>query len=109
VEARQVASGPYAAATATRSFTVAAEVPPLTITPIPNQVVGVQSISVGATSPSWGAITYSILSGPATIAYSHDIVVSGPGTVVVQASQAAQGDYTAGTATTSFSVAPKAP
>ena len=107
VQAHQAASGPYAPATVTTSFTVAAEVPALAITPIPNHVVGDTSFDVLSTSPSWGAVTYSIVSGPATLSYVHEITVTGAGTVVVQATQAAYGYYTAGTATTSFNVTAK--
>jgi hypothetical protein len=60
-----------------------------------------------SSSPSWGAITYSIVSGPATMPYSHEITVNGPGMVVVRATQAASGNYAAGTATTSFTVVNK--
>jgi hypothetical protein len=107
VQAHQALSGSYPAATVTTSFTIAAAVPPLTITPIPNHVVGDPSFDVYSTTPSWGGITYTIVSGSATLAYTHEITVTGPGTVVVQATQAASGDYTAATTTASFNVTSK--
>jgi CSLREA domain-containing protein len=59
-----------------------------------------------ATSNSPGAITYSLVSGPATVSASGLVTLThNDGLVTVQASQAASGSYSAGTATTSFLVA----
>jgi sugar lactone lactonase YvrE len=106
--ASQVASGNYAAATANASFTVAAAagatVPTLTFAPIPAQTFGNPPLAVSATSASSGAVTYTVVSGPATIA-GNMVTLTGAGTVVLLASQAASGNYAAATATTSFTVA----
>ena len=56
------------------------------------------------TSNSAGAITYSVVSGPATISGS-TVTLSGPGTVVLKASQAASGNYLAGSQSGTFTVA----
>src|ERR1019366_9388609 len=56
-----------------------------------------------ATSNSTGAFTYSVVSGPAS-ASGATVTISGVGTVVLQAAQAANGNYAAGTQTASFNV-----
>jgi hypothetical protein len=104
LQASQAASGNYAAATATASFSVTTGTATnLQFTAIPTQIVGAAPLIVSASSASPGAITYSIVSGPATIA-GNVLTVTGAGTVVVHASQAASGSYSAATATTSFGV-----
>ncbi len=106
--ASQAASGNYAAATANLSFTVApaagATVPTLTFAPISAQTFGNPPFAVSVTSASSGAVTYTVVSGPATIA-GNMVTLTGAGTVVLLASQAASGNYAAATATTSFIVA----
>jgi hypothetical protein len=102
----QAASGNYTATTATASFTVD-EVPTLSFTPIATQTYGNGPILVTATSNSPGAITYSV-SGPATIA-GNTVTLTGVGTVNLSASQVASGNYTATTATASFTVNPETP
>ena len=59
---------------------------------------------------STGAITYSVTSGPATINSSTGLVtLTGVGTVMLSASQAATADYSAATASISFTVNPEVP
>ncbi len=82
--------------------------PSLSFTAIPSQTYGVAPLTAAATSNSTGAITYSVVSGPATISGS-TVTIAGVGTVTLQASQAATTNYTAATATTSFSVAGETP
>jgi hypothetical protein len=109
--ATQAASGNYAAtATATTSFTVAAEVPTLSLASIASQTYGNAAFPVSATSASSGAVTYSVASGPATVA-GNMVTLTGAGTVVLNATQAASGNYAATTtpAATSFIVAPEVP
>ena len=107
LQANQAAAGNYTAATATTSFTVAPEAATLTFTAIPAQTFGGAPFSVSATSASSGAVTYSVASGPATISGS-TVTLTGAGTVMLQANQAAAGNYAAATATTTFTVAPEA-
>jgi DNA-binding beta-propeller fold protein YncE len=106
--ASQAASGNYATATANASFTVeaaaGATMPTLTFAPIPTQMVGNAPFAVSATSASTGAVTYAVVSGPATIA-GNIVTLTGAGTVILLANQAASGNYAAATATTSFIVA----
>ncbi|MBB5062608.1 hypothetical protein HDF15_000938 [Granulicella mallensis] len=77
--------------------------PTLIFAPISSQLVGAAPFAVSATSASNGAVTYAVTSGPATIA-DNVVTVTGTGTVVLAANQAASGNYTAATATTSFTV-----
>jgi hypothetical protein len=111
LSASQAASGNYAATTtpATTSFTAAPEVPTLTFGVIAAQKYGNAAFAVSATSASSGAVTYSVVSGPATIV-GNTVTLTGAGTVVLSASQAAAGgNYAAATGSTSFVVAAIAP
>jgi subtilase family serine protease len=76
--------------------------PTITFT-VPNHTYGDAPFTVSATSNSSGAITYSVVSGPATISGS-TVTLTGAGTVVLQASQAASGNYAAGTQNATFNV-----
>jgi sugar lactone lactonase YvrE len=77
----------------------------LTITfTVPNHTYGDAPFTVSATSNSSGAMTYSVVSGPATISGS-TVTLTGAGTVVLQVSQAAAGNYPLGTQTATFTVA----
>ncbi|HEY0307097.1 MAG TPA: hypothetical protein VGB94_02995 [Acidobacteriaceae bacterium] len=104
LSASEPASGGYAAATATTSFSVVAGTPGLRFTVVPAKANTASAFTVSATSPSTGAITYSVTSGPATISGSTVTLTGMGGTVVLGASQAAAGNYTTATATTSFLV-----
>jgi hypothetical protein len=94
----------YASTTATVSITVNVATPTIAFA-VPNHTYTDAPFPVAATSNSTGAITYSVISGPATLSGS-TVTLSGAGTVTLQASQAAAGNYGVGTQTTSFSVAP---
>jgi hypothetical protein len=87
----------------TLPFTVSLAVPTITFT-VPNHTYGDAPFTVSATSNSSGAITYSVVSGPATNSGS-TVTLTGAGTVVLQASQAASGNYAAGTQTVTVTVA----
>jgi len=107
LQASQAASGNYTASTQTATFTVAGNAPTITFS-IPNHTYGDAPFTVAATSNSSGTITYSVVSGPATISGS-TVTLTGAGTVVLQASQTASGSYTSGTKTATFTVAGNAP
>jgi len=95
-----------ATVTATFSLAVSAPapvVPTLTFAPIASQMYGNAPFTVSATSASSGAVTYAVVSGPATIA-GNLVTLTGVGTVALSANQAASGNYTAATANTSFAV-----
>ena len=107
VQASQAASSSYSAGSATASFNVSQAAPFITFS-IPNKSYGAAPFTVSASSNSTSAFTYSIVSGPATISGS-TITITGAGTVMVQANQAANGSYSAGSATASFNVSQAAP
>ena len=93
----------YTTATASVPLTVLT-VPALTFTLIPAQAYSDPSFAVSATSASTGPVTYAVVSGPATVS-GNLVTLTGVGTVVLTASQAASGLFTSATATTSFTVA----
>jgi DNA-binding beta-propeller fold protein YncE len=94
----------YTTATATTNITVSAAMPVLSFTPIAAQTYGAPPFAVSATSASTGAVTYAVASGPATIS-GNMVTLTGVGTVVLSASQAASVNYTSAMITTSFTVA----
>ena len=59
---------------------------------------------MAATSNSTGAFTYSVVSGPAAISGA-TVTLTGAGTVVLKASEAADSNYAAATKTATFTVA----
>jgi hypothetical protein len=103
LSATQAANGNYGTATQNTSFTVSAEVPLLVFAPIASQNTDSLPFPVSASSPSTGAITYSVTSGPPTMAGS-TVTQTGTGTVTLSANQAAAGSYAATIATVSFVV-----
>jgi hypothetical protein len=98
----------YGSTSASVTVDVIGGTPTLSFATIPDQVYGASPFAVTATSNSSGAITYSVVSGPATIS-GNMVALTGMGTVILQASQAASGSYTATTATSSFTVNGTAP
>lgn len=108
LKAEQAAQGNSAAGSATTLFQVNTPGAPTISFAVPNKTFGDFDFSVNATSNSTGSITYSIQSGPATIAGS-TIHLTGSGTVIVRASQAAAGTYSAGIKDVSFTVATATP
>jgi sugar lactone lactonase YvrE len=103
LQASEAADTNYIASTKNATFTVAAITPAISFT-VPSHAFGDAPFTVSATSTSTGAFTYTVVSGPATFAGS-TVTLTGTGTVVLQASQAATASYAAATATTSFTVA----
>jgi hypothetical protein len=107
--ANQVASGNYAAATATTTVTVNGEVPALSFAAIPTHVVGDASFQVSASSASSGAVTYSLTPGQTsagTVTGAGMVTITGAGTIYLTANQAVSGNYAAATATTTVTVNP---
>jgi hypothetical protein len=83
------------------SFTVLGEPSGLSLT-IPNQArPGV--VLLRATSVSYGAITYQVVSGPATISGRY-LTVTGKGQITVSATQAQAGKFQPATVSTTFTV-----
>jgi hypothetical protein len=104
VTASVAAGTDFTAATpVTQTLTVNPATPTLTFASIANQTFGAAPFAVSATSNSTATITYSVVSGPATIT-GKIVTLTGDGTVTLEASVAAAGNYSAATATTTFSV-----
>ena len=83
-------------------LTVLPLVPKLVFAPIPAEIYGNPPFTVSATSASSGAVTYTLVSGPATVSNTGTVIITGTGAIVIEASQAANGNYTAATTSTSF-------
>jgi YD repeat-containing protein len=98
----------FATSTSNTLIYAVSSITPTIVFTVANQTYGAASFTVTATSNSSGAITYSVVSGPATISGS-TVTLTGAGTVVLQASQVAAGNYAAGTQTATFTVAGQAP
>ena len=94
----------YTAGTATTTITVSPAAPTLSFTAIPTQPYGVAPFAVSATSASSGAVSYAVVSGPATTS-GNMVTITGAGTVVLGANQAASGNYSTATTNISFGVA----
>ena len=81
----------------------------ITFGALANKVSSDAPFTVSATASSGLAVSFSIVSGPASIA-GNTVTLSGAGTVVVRASQAGNGNYNAATAVDqSFTVTAPAP
>ena len=94
----------YNSSTGTSSAVTVSPIAPTITFTVPNHTYGDAPFTVSATSNSSGAISYSVVSGPATIS-SSTVTLTGAGTVVLQASQVAAGNYTAGTQSATVNVA----
>ena len=102
LKASQAADSNYVAATTNATFTVGAGTPTINFAVL-NQTYGAAPFGVSATSNSTGAITYSVVSGPATISGS-TVTLTGAGSVTLKASQAADSNYIAGSTNAIFTV-----
>jgi hypothetical protein len=102
ITATTIADGNYGVATGTNTLT-GLPLPTIVFT-VANHHTQDSPFSVSATSNSSGAITYSVVSGPATIVGSTVTLTGVAGTVTLQASQAASGGYAASSQNTSFLV-----
>ncbi|MDB6124717.1 MAG: hypothetical protein JWQ71_3710 [Pedosphaera sp.] len=107
VRASQAGNANYnAAPNVDQSFTVAKANQAITFNPLPSRAQGEPAFTVAASTTSGLTATYSIFSGPATIAGS-TITVTNTGTVVVRAAQAGNANYnTAPNVDQSFTVYP---
>jgi hypothetical protein len=97
----QAPSGAFKDGYTESTFTVLGESPKLSLT-IPDQWHrGV--VLLRATSLSYGAITYRVVRGPATVS-GRRLTITGTGEVTVSASQAQAGKFAAATVATAFAV-----
>jgi hypothetical protein len=100
--ATSIADGNYNVASGNNTLKVL-PLPTITFT-VPNHHTMDTSFTVSASSNSSGAITYSVVSGPATISGASVTLTGVAGPVVLEASQAQSASYAAGTQDASFSV-----
>jgi len=95
LQAIQVAAGNYTTGTQTASFTVATESQTITFTaPASPVTYGVSPITLLATASSGLPVTFSVVSGPASIS-GNTLTITGVGTVEVAADQTGAADYAA--------------
>jgi hypothetical protein len=107
--ATQTGNANYAAATPVNfSVTVAPAVPVLAFAAIPAHTYGDAPFTVSASSASSGAVTYSLLSGAATVSSGGLVTLTGAGSLTLAAQQAATTNYTSATTQTSLSIAKQA-
>src|SRR5438067_6629043 len=95
VRASQAGNGNYnAAANVDQSFTVAKADQRISFGALTDKAYGDASFTISATATSQLPVSFSILSGPATIS-GNTVLITGAGTVVVRASQAGTVNYNA--------------
>lgn len=92
---------------ASSPFSITAVAPTITFT-VADHIYGDAAFPVSADSNSSGAITYSVLSGPASIS-GNTVTLTGAGTVTLEASQASTGEYAAATQDATFNTAVATP
>jgi hypothetical protein len=86
------------------SYSIAGGPQTITFGALPNVTYGVAPITLSATASSGLAVSYAVTSGPATLS-GNMLAITGAGTVMVTASQAGNGIYSAATPVTqSFTV-----
>ena len=97
VRASQAGNANYAAATPVdQSFVVSPANQTITFGALAPKTLGAPPFTVSATASSGLAVTFSIVSGPATIA-GNTVTINGAGIVKVRASQAGNANYAAAT------------
>lgn len=95
-----------AATPVVRTFTVAKAAQTLTFGPLPSRTPGAAAFNLSATASSGLPVTYSLISGPANVTGNTVTLTGTEGTVIIQASQAGNADWSAATPVQqSFSVA----
>jgi hypothetical protein len=107
VSVSYVASTLYLAATQSITLNVTKVSQTVSFSPVSGVTYGVAPFTVSATATSGLAVTYKVDSGPATIS-GNTLTITGAGTVVVEADQAGNANYSAASAQVSITVA-KAP
>ena len=88
------AAGNYTLTQPTLSANITATSQTISFGPLPGKNLGDRAFSLNASAGSGLSVTFSVLSGPATIA-GNMVSVTGLGTVTITASQAGNGDFTA--------------
>jgi hypothetical protein len=105
VKASQAGNATYASYSGTETITVSS-LPQQTVASFPassTYTIGSAPISLPATTSAGLSITYSVVSGPATIS-GDTLTITGSGTVVLSATQAGNGSYSAYSGTETITV-----
>ena len=96
--ANQAGNANYLAASeVTTSFSVGAGSQSISFPAIPNQTITTNPIALGATASSGLPISFSVLSGSASMLSSNALTLSGIGTITIQASQTGNTNWSAAT------------
>ncbi|MGV3587660.1 MAG: T9SS type A sorting domain-containing protein [Adhaeribacter sp.] len=104
VQAEQGGNTNYLAANAVpRSFTVNKANQTITLAAIPDKTFGDAPFTLSATASSGLSVTYSIVSGPATIS-SNTVTLTGVGTVTLRATQVGNINYNPASTDKNFTV-----
>jgi len=100
VRAKQAGNGTYnAAADVERTFTVGKANQTITFPAFTGATYGDAALTLGATADSSLAVTYTVVSGPATL-NGGELTITGAGDVVVQATQPGNDNFSAASAVT---------
>ena len=102
--ATQPASGPYPATSAQQTLTIGRGNPQLTFPAVSGIIDGDPPAKLQATTRSTSPVTYSVLSGPATLT-GNSLAFTGSGNVVVSAQIVADTNYTSATVQQTIPVA----
>jgi hypothetical protein len=95
IEATQTGDASFnAAAPASRSFTVAKAAQSISFGALPNRNVGDAPFNLAATASSGLPVSYSVISGPATVS-GNTVTITGAGTVMIEATQAGSANFNA--------------
>ncbi|HZL28526.1 MAG TPA: Ig-like domain repeat protein [Acidobacteriaceae bacterium] len=98
----------YTVATASNAIFAVTVLAPTIMFSVPNHTYGDAPFTVNASSNSTGPFMYSVLSGPATVT-GNIVTLTGAGAVTLLASEAADGNYSAGSQGATFAVAKATP
>ncbi|MBN8663308.1 MAG: gliding motility-associated C-terminal domain-containing protein [Chitinophagales bacterium] len=108
ITASQVADANYNAGTTSASLTVGKASPTISLGNM-TKTYGNAPFSVGATSNSTGAITYSSSNTSVATISGNTVTIVGAGSATITASQVADANYNAGTTTASLTVGKASP
>ncbi|SEI40249.1 hypothetical protein SAMN05216327_101266 [Dyadobacter sp. SG02] len=107
VTASQAGNASFLPAEAQQTFNVIKRSQTITFEPVPAKTIGDVPFALVASASSGLAVSFQIVSGPATVA-SNQVTLTGTGTVIIEATQSGNGVYNAAIAVRqNFEVQPK--
>jgi hypothetical protein len=92
ITAAQAGNGTYAPVTASQTFTIAKANQTIAFPPLPTRKQGEPAFNPGAAASSGLPITYTVVTGSATVS-GNLVTVTAPGTITVQASQPGNANF----------------